>query len=54
MMHWIPAFVDEAEKKLNLFFLFFIFYFLFFIFLVNCSPSRNRNMKPSIEKVDRS
>ena len=27
MMHWIPAFVDEAEKKLNLFFLFFIFYF---------------------------
>ena len=28
MMHWIPAFVDEAEKKLNLFFLFFIFWLI--------------------------
>ena len=51
MMHWIPAFVDELEKKLNLF---FKIIFLFFYFVVNCGPSRNRNMKPSIEKVQRS
>ena len=25
MMHWIPAFVDEAEKKLNLYIYIYIF-----------------------------
>ena len=33
MMHWIPAFVDELEKKLNLFFKIIFFILLLIVVL---------------------
>ena len=33
MMHWIPAFVDEAEKKLNLYIYIYIYIFRLIVVL---------------------